>query len=72
MATQLPEDIRKVGRHLLRLLVWETGQRWALQKDGESSYPHQRGDLTPAALKAHLLGTKTVALVFDGHGSLCR
>lgn len=72
MATQLPEDLRKVGRHLLRLLIWETGQRWALQKDGESSYPHQKRDLTPPALRSHLLGEKTVALVFDGHASLCR
>jgi replicative DNA helicase len=72
MATQLPEDVRKVGYHLLCLLVWEPGQRWALQKDGESSYPHQRGDLPRAALRDHLLGKKTVALVSDGHGSLCR
>ena len=72
MATQLPEDVRKVGYHLLCLLVWEPGQRWALQKDGESSYPHQRGDLPRAALRDHLLGRKTVALVSDGHGSLCR
>jgi replicative DNA helicase len=72
MATQLPEDIRKVGHHLLRLLIWPEGQRWATQKDGESSYPHQREDLTSAALREHLLGRKTVALVSDGHGSLCR
>jgi replicative DNA helicase len=72
MATQLPEDLRTVGRHLLRLLVWPQGQRWAVQLDGQSSYPHQRGDLPSSALRSHLLGEKTVALVSDGHGSLCR
>ena len=72
MATQLPEALRKVGNHLHRLLIWSEGQRWATQKDGESSYPHQRGDLTSRDLRDHLLGRKTVALVFDGHASLCR
>ena len=71
MAT-LPTDLRQVGKHLLRLLAWPEDQRWALQLDGQNSYPHQRGHLPSAALKAHLLGERTVALVQDGHGSVCR
>lgn len=74
MATQLPEDIRKVGSHLIRLLIWPEDQRWALQRvDGkESRYPHKPGPLPPSSLRDHLLGKETVGLVFDGHNSLCR
>jgi replicative DNA helicase len=72
MAQNLSPDRRTVGQHLLRLLIWPEGQKWATQKDGENNYPHQRGDLPRDALRDHLLGLKTVALVQDGHGSLCR
>jgi replicative DNA helicase len=72
MTPKLSPDHRRVGQHLLRLLIWPEGQRWATQKDGENAYPHQKGDLPQAALRDHLLGLKTAALVHDGHGSLCR
>ena len=40
--------------------------------DGENEYPHRRGPLQAGELDGHLLGHQTVALVPDGHGSLCR
>ena len=72
MAQTLSPDRRTVGQHLLRLLIWPEGQRWATQKHGKNNYPHQKGDLPRSALRDHLLGLTTVALVQDGHGSLCR
>jgi replicative DNA helicase len=68
----LPADLKAYREQLLRLLVWPEGQRWATQVDGENSYPHRPGHLRPADLDRHLLGQQTVALVPDGHGSLCR
>jgi len=71
MAGLLP-DLKTYREQLLRLLVWPEGQRWATQVDGENNYPHRRGPLQPRELDRHLLGHQTVALVPDGHGSLCR
>lgn len=68
----LPADLKAYREQLLRLLAWPEGQRWATQVDGENSYPHRPGHLRPGDLDRHLLGQQTVALVPDGHGSLCR
>jgi len=68
----LPADLKAYREQLLRLLAWPEGQRWATQVDGENSYPHRPGHLRPGDLDRHLLGHQTVALVPDGHGSLCR
>ena len=68
----LPADLKAYREQLLRLLAWPEGQRWATQVDGENSYPHRPGSLRPGDLDRHLLGQQTVALVPDGHGSLCR
>jgi replicative DNA helicase len=68
----LPADLKAYREQLLRLLVWPEGQRWATQVDGENEYPHRRGPLQAGELDRHLLGHQTVALVPDGHGSLCR
>ena len=68
----LPADLKAYREQLLRLLVWPEGQRWATQVEGENEYPHRRGPLQAGELDRHLLGHQTVALVPDGHGSLCR
>ena len=68
----LPPDLKAYREQLLRLLVWPEGQRWATQVEGENEYPHRRGPLQAGELDRHLLGHQTVALVPDGHGSLCR
>ena len=68
----LPADLKAYREQLLRLLVWPEGQRWATQVEGENEYPHRRGHLKAGELDRHLLGHQTVALVPDGHGSLCR
>lgn len=64
--------LKTYKEQLLRLLVWPEGQKWATQVDGENEYPHRRGLFKPEELERHLLGHQTVALVPDGHGSLCR
>jgi replicative DNA helicase len=72
MPEALPADLRAFREQLLRLLAWPEEQRWATQVDGENSYPHRPRPLRPADLDRHLQGLQTVALVPDGHGSLCR
>ena len=72
MAAPVPADLTAYREQLLRLLAWPEGQRWATQVDGENSYPHRPGSMRPGDLDRHLLGHQTVALVPDGHGSLCR
>jgi replicative DNA helicase len=68
----LPADLKAYREQLLRLLTWPEGQRWATQVEGENEYPHRRGPLQAGELDRHLFGQQTVALVPDGHGSLCR